>query len=169
MIRTSLSKRERYIFIVTVGVIISALMYNFIFEPTIKRWNSINNKIMLKKAMFRKGLRLLEDRDSIINEYNIHAMSLKNMSKILRHTEELADSFGIKTANIRPRPVAKKEIYEEYIIELQIEGELANINKFVSTLIKAPLFITVKRFDLRSITETPSRFKGTLILSKIII
>ena len=165
----NLSKREKYIFIVTVAIIMSALAYNFIIEPIFKKWHSVNNEIIIEKTRLKKGLKLLDDRNTIINEYNTYAASLKNMSKILSYIEKEALSSGIKTANIRPRPVIQKELYKEYVIELQIEGTFSSINKFVSELINSPIFITVKRFDLRAVTGTSSYLKGTLILSKLII
>ena len=168
MIR-NLSKRERYIFILAVIVVILAISYNFIFKPIFGKWHTLNNEIIIKKARIRKSLKLLGDQNAIINEYNAYAATLTNISKILSYIEKEALSLEIKTANVRPRPVVQKEAYKEYIIEIQIEGEFLNINKFVSQLIKSPLFITVKKLDLRRATETSSYLKGTIILSKLII
>ena len=168
MIR-NLSKRERYIFILAVIVVILAIFYNFILEPVFRKRRSLNNEIIITKARIRKSLKLLETQNTIINEYNTFTSNLTNISKILSYIEKEALLLEIKTANIRPRPVIKKEYYEEYIIELQIEGEFSNINKFISQLIKPPLFITVKKLDLRRVTETSPYLKGTIILSKLII
>lgn len=169
MIRSSLSKREKYIFILTVVVVISALAYNFILGPSFKKWHSLNSEIAIEKARIRKGLRLLETQNTIINEYNTYATSLGNISEILSYIESQTEALGIKTANIRPMPVVQKGLYKEYIIELQIEGEFSDINKFVSLLIKPPIFITVEKFDFRRTEKTSSYLKGTLILSKLIV
>ncbi|MBU1932891.1 MAG: type 4a pilus biogenesis protein PilO [Candidatus Omnitrophica bacterium] len=168
MIR-NLSKRERYIFISVVIVVILAIFYNFILEPVFRKRRSLNNEIIITKARIRKSLKLLETQNTIINEYNAFTSNLTNISKILSYIEKEALLLEIKTANIRPRPVIKKEYYEEYIIELQIEGEFSNINKFISQLIKPPLFVTVKKLDLRRAAETSPYLKGTVILSKLII
>lgn len=168
MIR-NLSKRERYILISAIIVIISAIFYNFIIEPIFRKWHYINNEIIITKARVRKNLKLLETQDTIINEYNTFASNLTNIPKILSYIEKEALLLEIKIANIKPHPVVRKEYYEEYIIELQIEGEFPNINRFISQLIKSPLFITVKKLDLRRTDEASLYLKGTIILSKIII
>ncbi|MFH1854070.1 MAG: type 4a pilus biogenesis protein PilO [Candidatus Omnitrophota bacterium] len=168
MIR-ELSKRERYLFVSVAVIVILAIGCNFVFDPILKKQRIISNEIIIKKTKLRKSLKLLETQDVIVNEYNTYAAAITNISKILSYIEKEALSFGIKTANIKPRPAAQKELYKEYVIELQIEGELSNINKFISQLIKSPLFTTVKKLDLRRAGETTPYFKGTIILSKFII
>lgn len=165
----NLSKREKYIFIATIIVIVSAVAYNIIFVPIGRDWDSLNNEIVVKRAKLTKAIRLLENQDEIIGDYTSYTVSLGNISKILSYIERQADSLGIETSNIKPRPIIKKELYKEYNIELQIRGTFSAINEFVSKLIKPPVFIAVKRFDLRAAREDPSRFKGTLILSHLII
>jgi Tfp pilus assembly protein PilO len=144
-------------------------MYNLIFERIFKRWSGLNNEVVLKKTELRRDIKLLENRNNIISGYNTYAKSIKNISNILGYVQKLADSCAIRTANIRPNPLIQKELYKQYTIELQVEGSFLDITKFLNELIKSPLFITIEKFDLRAQRETPSYFKGTLILSKIII
>ena len=162
------SRRARCIFIITLITALSAVAYNFIIGPFFKRWAEIDNEIIIKKIAIRKDLRLLKNRDLIIKEYNTYGPSIRGMSRVLGYIEDKSVSLGIRTANIKPRPVIQKVLYKEYVIELQIEGSFADLNRFISELVKPPLFITVKKFDLRT-TEAPSLLKGTLILSKFII
>jgi len=169
MLDINLSKRERYIFIITGGIITAALLYNFILEPAFKKWQVLNREIEIKKARFDRGLVLLERKDSIIKEYNSYAKSSKDISKILNYIENLAGLLGVKTGNIKPYPLTQAGIYGEYKIELQIEGQLPELVKFLSELIKLPCFVTVQKFDLRAVSENSNIFKGTIILSKIII
>ena len=169
MFRLNLSKREKYIFTTACVVIMGGLSYSFIFEPLFKKWSTFDNEIVIQKAQFKKSLKLLENRNTIIRDYNSYASSVNNISQILSYIERYAESSGIKTANIQPRPAIQKEFYTEYVIELQIEGAFADINRFITQLIKPPLFISVKQFDLRIAGEGSSNFKGTVILSKLII
>ncbi|MBU4342545.1 MAG: type 4a pilus biogenesis protein PilO [Candidatus Omnitrophica bacterium] len=169
MIKLSFSKREKYILIATFAIIISALAYNFILEHTFKKWSSLNNEIVIKKTAIRNGLRLLETRNTIISEYSDYAVDPAGVSKILRYIEKKALSSEIKTANIRPRPVVQEELYKKYVIELQIEGEFSDINKFVSMLFKPPIFISLEKFDLRASETKSTRLKGTLILYTLAI
>ena len=165
----NLSKREKYISVIVAGIIVLAIAYSFLIEPLFKKWHSFNNEIIKNEIALKKGLRLLENRNDIIREYNSYASSTRTLSRILSYIEKHALSAGVKTANIKPRPVVDKGYYKEYIIELQIEGSFSSINTFASELIKPPLLITIKKFDLRTPTGTPSTLKGTLLLSKLLI
>ncbi|MFC1667204.1 type 4a pilus biogenesis protein PilO [Candidatus Omnitrophota bacterium] len=169
MIRLSFSKPEKYIFIAAFIIIISGLAYHFIIEPFFKKWNSIDAEIVAVKARLKENMHLLENKNTIIKEYNAYAGSPGNISGILSYIERQSESLGIKTADIRSMPVVKKELYREYLIELKIEGRFTAINKFMSRLIKAPMFITVKKFRFKTIAGTSSHLKGTLVLSKIVI
>ncbi|MCX5687472.1 MAG: type 4a pilus biogenesis protein PilO [Candidatus Omnitrophica bacterium] len=169
MLYVKLSKREKYIFTATAIFIAMILLYNFIFEPGFKKWQLINTEIEAKKARINKGIRLLESRNSIIEEYNKYAKSTKNISKLLNYMENLADSLDIKTSNIKPGQAMDKEFSREYSVELQIEGQLQDIIKFLSELIKLPTMVVLKKFDFRLISQNPPIFKGTIIFSKILI
>ncbi len=148
---------------------IIVLLYNFIFEPSLKKLQILNNEITAKTIRMNKGIRLRERRDSIIQEYNRYAKSTKNISEILSEVESYADSIGIKTSNIKPDQAIEMGFYKEYVVELQIEGGLKDIIKFLSELVKLPTLAVLKKFNFRLISQNPSIFKGTVILSKIII
>lgn len=169
MILSNISKRERYIFSITIIIIAAALLYNFIIEAGFKKWRILNNEIAVKRARMAKGIRLVKRRDSIIREYDKYVKSSKNISNILNDMERQADILGIKTSNIKPSQEIEKDFYKERAIELQIEGEMADIIKFVSQIAKPPILAILKKFDFSLISQNPSVFKGTIILSKLII
>lgn len=164
-----LSKREKCIFIIAIGVIIMGMAYNFIFEHLFERWGLLNNEIIAKRAKFNKEIRLLENRNSVISEYNNYARGYKNSSRVLSYIEKSAGSLNIKTSNIKPGQTADKVFYQEYFIELQIEGRFPEIIEFLSGISKLPCFVTIKKFDFRRDQESLYLLKGTVILSKIII
>jgi len=169
MISVSFSKREKNIFMIAVIFIAAALSGNFIFEPCLKKWQSLNNEILVKKAGITKDIRLVKRGDSIIREYNIYAKPAQNITMILNNVENQADSLGIKTSDIKPGQAIERSFYKEYNIELKIEGEMKDIVKFLSALIKTPTLAALKKFDFKLISQNPPVFKGTIVLSKIII
>lgn len=169
MISVNLTKREKYIFVTAACFIGVAILYNFIFEPIMKKLHALDTEVFIKKFKFGKNLKLLEKRNAVIEEYNNYAKSSKHVPQILNYIENLAGSMAIKTSNIRPSSVRQAVFYKEYDIELQIEGGLPDIIKFLSELVKFPVFLTVKKFDFRTLSENPAFFKGSVILSKIII
>ncbi len=169
MVTGIFSKREKYIFTAAVIFISMALLYNFIVEPGIKRWKILNSEIAAKKAVMDNGIRLIERREGILREYDQYAKFTKNISKVLSDVENKADSLNVKTSNIKPGMEIDKGLYKEYSMELQIEGEMQDIIKFLSELAKLPTFVISKKFDFRLIEQNPPIFKGTVILSKIII
>jgi Tfp pilus assembly protein PilO len=169
MIYASFSKREKNIFIIAIIFIAAALSCNFIFKPCIEKWQSLNKEILIKKARISKDIRLIERGDTIIREYNIYTKPAQNITMILNNVENQADSLGIKTSNIKPGQAIERSFYKEYNIELQIEGEMKDIVKFLSALIKTPTLAALKKFDFKLISQGPPIFKGTIVLSKIII
>jgi Tfp pilus assembly protein PilO len=169
MIFPHLSRREKYIFIIAVITVVSAITYKFIFEPVLKKMTDLDKELFVKTAALRKSRALLQNRNGIIEEYNSYAVSFESASGILSYIKKQADSSKIKTANMKPLPVSQKELYSEYTIELQIEGEAENIVKFISALNVPPVFITVKKFNLRAENNPDSYLKGILILGDVLL
>ena len=169
MLPINLSKREKYIFTTTIVFVAMALLYNFLAEPCLKKWQFMDNEIKIKKVRMNKGLRLLQRRNSIIEEYNQYAKTTNNISKVMNYMENLADSLGIKTSNIKPGQAIEKGLCKEYVIDLQIEGQMENIIKFVSQLESLTTLAALKKFDFKLISQNPSIFKGTIILSKVLL
>jgi len=110
----------------------------------------------------------LESKGIIIKDYDIYVTRVKDTSEVLGYLEKTTKKFGIKTSNIRPRTAVEKDLYKEYVVEIEIQGTLDEINDFISEIVKPPAFITVTRFDLRQVIET-SYLKGTLTLSKLLL
>ncbi len=166
-----ISKREKYLFIFTIVIIAGVVICNFMLGPLFEKWTSLDDEIIAKKAAIKKGLRLLEKRDAIVKKYNFYAKTPRNISNLLSYIEKKAILFDIKTSNIKPWPVIQKDLYKEYVVELQVQGNVDRINAFASELLKSPLFISIKRFDIKTLEENVpiSEVKGTITLSKIII
>jgi len=168
MINLKLSQREKYIFITSLIVIGAALSYNFIIEPFLDKWKTIDSKIMITKARLKKGIRLLNGKDDIINRYKNYSYSGKDISDILNYIENKASSLGIEILNIAPLPLIENEFYDELLIKIEIECEFIDIKRFTSELLERPVFF-VKEANIK-VTEKPSlKTKATLILSKTII
>lgn len=169
MVFMTFSKRERYVFAITITFIVIVVLYNFVFEPGFNKWRILNNEIAVNTAKMDRGLRLLERKEFIIREYNRRAGSDKSISEILSDLEGRAVSLGIKTRNIKPGEVMEAGHYRECAIELEIEGELKNIIKFLSGLVEIPALAVLKKLNLKVISQSPPIFKGTIIISKIVI
>ncbi|MDO8602770.1 MAG: type 4a pilus biogenesis protein PilO [Candidatus Omnitrophota bacterium] len=164
-----ISRRENYIFIAAMALIVTALLYNFIIEAGFKKWQVLNSEIAARRAIMNKGIRLMKRRDFIVQEYNEHAKVTKNISRILNDIERQADVFGVKTSNIKPGLEIEKDFYREHSMEIQIEGDMADIIKFISQIAKPPTQAILKEFDFSLVSQNPPVFKGTIVLSKIII
>ena len=169
MFSINLSKREKSIFIITAVLIAAALLFNFLLEPGIEKFRTANNEIAVKKAVIKKYAGLLEKKDLITAEYSRYAGSDKDISQVLNYLENLAGSLRVRTRNIKPGQVFESVLYNEYKLELEVEGEPEYIIKFLSEIARFPALIVLKKFDLKLFSQDPLMFKGTIILSKILI
>jgi len=164
----SLSKRERRILILASVVVAFAIVYNFTVKPFLASWNNAAAELAVRKVQFKRIAKLLKRGDDIIKNYNIYASSVNSVSETMGYIEKRAAMLDIKTDNIKPKLV-DTNMGKECIIDLQIEGKVLCINKFISELIEEPVFVILKKCNLRSASNNPSFLKGTLTLSKLII
>jgi len=169
MIFQVFSKREKYIFAIAIIFIAVTVPYIFIIEPGLKKWQDFHSEIRNKTAEMNRAAGLIEKKEIIILEYDNYSKSVKNIAGVLGDLENQAESCGIKTGNIIPGCEIEKGLYKECRIELQIEGEMDGIIEFLSGLAKFPNLAISKKINFKIISQNPPIFKGTIILSKIII
>lgn len=168
-----LTKREKIIFYFTSGIIVIALFFNFIFEPIIKNFWSLNQEISSCSMKLERYLRLLSEKERIKSSYSkisalvkIEGSQEEIIAGVLTELESLTRHAGLRIADVRPQ--AAKEIgpYREFLIELRQEGTMEDFLRFIYDLENSPHLLRIKRLQLNS-KATSQLLEGTFLISKV--
>lgn len=171
-----LSKRERNGFYLAVIVITGVLAYILVIEPVWTKWQDLNKEVSNKEIQLLKNLKILAQRDIIAQLYDKYAEDIKmkgsveeETAVILREIENIARTSNTHITDIKPLRVQDMEFYKEYYVELESEGSISDLAKFIYDLQNSKQILKVKYLRLNPRDETAEVLKGYMIVTKILI
>lgn len=171
-----LSRRERYGFYIAILIVTGVLSYIIVIEPLWKKWQELNGSITNRESQLLKNLKILSQRDAIAQLYDKYAENIKmkgsveeETATILREVENIARLSNTYITDIKPQRVQDMEFYKEYYVELEAEGDISNIAKFIYDLQNSKQILKVRYLRLNPRDDTGDELKGYMIVTKILI
>ena len=150
-----LTGREKTIFYLTAGVIVFALVFNFLLMPLFGKLGRLNREIALTRMKLVKYSWLLSQKDALMAKYVVGGSSgntsgqddplLSGLSTI----EGLAQQSNIRIIDIRPdMQVGSSGQHKEALIELRAEGEAKGFFAFIYKLENNLSLLKIKKFQM---------------------
>ncbi|MFH1201531.1 MAG: type 4a pilus biogenesis protein PilO [Candidatus Omnitrophota bacterium] len=169
-----LSKRERTILYLTVGIVVCISGYNLILSPLFKMYGELNQEVLAKRIALEKATRLIGQKENIENEYKKFSSILKasgsvqeQMAELLSEIEAIARRDAIPISNMRPQPIQDKKFYKKFIIEIKCEAEMSRLLKFFYELETSKSLLKIESLKVNPrVAESPI-LEASLIISKI--
>ena len=172
---SNITKREKTLGIITVGILIAALIYNFIIEPLAQRWSDLEKEIREKEAILRKHSRVLRNKNIIekmhseFTEY-FEAEKLtpeEENAKALSSIEKLARNARVRITNIKPLAARDFDAYAKYTFRVTTESRIGELTKFIYEMKSSQQLLKVERMVLRAKEREPDTIKAILHISEI--
>lgn len=176
MLLKHFSKREKSILYFAIVIITGIVLYSMALEPLWKKWKDLNESISNKEIQIIKNLKIMAQKDTISRLYDQYAENIKmkgseeeETATILREIENIARMSSTRIIDIKPHKVQDMDFYKEYTIELEAEGDVSNLSRFIYELQSSKQILKVKHLRLNPKDDTGSVLKGYMIVSKILI
>ena len=171
----NIKKREKLLAVATISVALIAVIYNFIIEPVIGRWNTIDKKITDKEIILEKYSRILRDKNTIeklrakyakyfeTNKLTPEEESAAALSVI----EKIARQTNVKITNIKPLSSKSYGSYNKFTFRIATEAKLDELTKFIYDLQSSDQLLKVDRMVLQAKESEASVIKAMLNVTKI--
>lgn len=173
---SQLSKRERMLFILTVSVIISSGLINFIITPLNKKWRRLNNQIKNLNEKFSRYSKILSLEKEIEEKYKAYAEHLKvrtsneeALASVLQEIEKFARSSGVTITNIVPSGLEIKDFYHKFEVRMDIESNISSLVRFLYELQKSKHLFRIIRLNITTKSGTEDILRSSIQLIKIFI
>lgn len=171
----NITKRERYLGLLTVSIAIIALIYNFVIEPLVKQWNALNEEIRDKEVLLTKHTRISRSKDAIERLHSEYAKYLQkekltvdeDSAMALSNIEKLARGANVHITNIKPLALKNFENYNKYTFRVTTESSIGELTKFIYDLQSSEQLIRVERVVLRAKEHKPDTITSMLHITKI--
>lgn len=159
-----LTKREKIILYLTLGIITLSLGFNFIITPILMRNENLSKEINLSQVRIKKYHHLLNKKDYLQSEYNklgavprVSGQPEDEVVNALSELENLAKKAEIRIIDLRPQGVSRTTpAYKEVAIDLRTEGMMKGYINFIYHLENSPSLLRIKRFQLNSKPNSPA-------------
>lgn len=122
-----LSRRERNIAAVTLGLALVTGLYVYCGEPVALRWLDLHRQVVAAEEELAQLRNLTEHKDRIEREYRKlqGAVTTGRTEQELKVTllseiDGLARGCGLEVSSVKPTSVRKEGLFERYGIELQV-------------------------------------------------
>lgn len=176
MIFSNLSNREKRLFYFTITLILIWIVQRFAIKPIFVKWKEIDEKIAVSSLKLEKNTKIISRKERIKREYENYASSVKmegteeeEMAKFLTEIESLASKSSVRITDIKPRPIKRVQIFKKYIVELEAEGDISQLSKFIYDIQNSSQLLKVDKFSLGTKGAGTNLLKCHLLVSKILI
>ena len=171
------SKRERYLAIITLSVVLIAVVYAFLIAPLSMVWKNLNNQIRSKINTLEKDSNILANQNALESDYaklSKYAKSGRSdeqaAADTLTYIENVSRNDSCFIINIKPVGVTNGPSYKEILTDVTAEASMEQFSKFLYD-IENPRdnLINIKRFTISTKSGQTGPLKGTFLISKILL
>lgn len=171
----NITKREKLLGLVTIGVVLIVSIYNFTIEPLAKQWDSLNNEVRDKEVLLRKHSRISYSKDAIEKLYTEYTgyfrkedLTPEEESAIaLSNIEKLARGANAHITNIKPLTIKSFENYNIFTYRVATESRIGELTKFIYDLQSSEQLLKVERMVLRAKEREHDIIKAILHITKV--
>jgi hypothetical protein len=175
----SLSKfsgREKAVLFVTVLVVSAALIDMVVIKPLVKKTDSLDAQIDSRETEIRKNLKIMSQKQRIeIQQASyrpyLGARSSENeeFTVFLKEVDTLARENGVYVVDLKPTGTKVTVDSTKYLINLNIEAEVAALAKFMYSLEDSKKLMTVEKYQISPKSKDSQTAKCSLLISKLVI
>jgi hypothetical protein len=153
----TLKKQELMLLYAVAGLIAIFIISRFIFVPFHAKLAAFDREIVLKEARFKRGLSLVENKETIENEYAKYdsyfslqgASSEEAVAAFLKEIEKVSRSTGMVILDVKPQKEAEEEkSSRQYQINIKAEAGIEDLVKFLHVLHNSSLLFSAEKLVL---------------------
>lgn len=170
----NLNSRERFILIITLGLTVSFIAYQFVIRPIHEGSMDINDRLLLAHDQLIKARQLVAQKPLVEARYQYLKDLIGGVDSeeaqipvIVSKIEGAARQSNIHIANIQPqKPVVEKEA-EFLEVELEIDGQWLDIVQFFYLLQQRPNLYFIDEINLEKYSDAENTLRGRMVISRM--
>jgi len=169
-----LNSRETMILIITLGLVVFFLAFQFVVKPMHEKAAGINDQLRVVRAKLLKARQMVAQKSLVEARYQ-HLVDLigvvdsedAQMPTIVTKIESAARESNIHIANIQPQKSAVLKEARFLTVELEIDGQWLDIVNFLNLIQQQPNFYFINELNLEKYSGTVSSLRGRIVVSRM--
>ena len=163
MSQIKISQKEKIGISIAAAILFLAIVDRLILTPIKDTLGQINRQTNITERKLAYSLNNLNQKELITSEYQKYGLQLKENSSdeektasMLSEIEKLAKKSGVSLVDVKSQPSKNIDFYEELIIEVNAQGSMGDLVRFLHNLHDSPLLLRTQslHFDLKDKDST---------------
>jgi len=171
-----LSNKEKIGLSIALVFVAVASLDRLLIDPIRGKFQRINQAIKISEKQLGHDLRNVRQRDQIAGQFEKYVQYVQRsgsdeeeVAKILGEIEALARQSNVHLADMKPQTPKEIDFYKEYFIEIEAEGEIASLTKFLHQLNTSSQLLRVEKLRLNSRKKGDKTLKASMLITKILV
>jgi len=174
---SKLSAQEKRFAYITVGFFVLALFDRVFFGPVMSQLKSLDEQIEQEKNMAKRDLRFLSYKNKIIKEDEAFRVYYDQkfqteeeiIAAFLKKVEVLASESQVNLIKVSPDDSVAQKGFVEYFANLECNGPLANLAKFMHAIDASPEMLRITKFSVTPKKASEQDVQSAMTVAKMII
>ena len=170
------SQREKFLFGATFLAMSVGMLYAGIYLPIHNQSVSLRERIDLAETQLQKTERTIyrgkftqEEYQTLLEYFKQSSSDEQEMSSMLSQIESAARGIDMRIVDMKPRRPKLNDLYNQFLINLEIDGELVSVTEFIHKLQSSPYLFHIDEMRLNKPSPQMPELKCQVTLSKILI
>ncbi len=175
MFLDKLSKREKIGAFVGAAVLLILFLDSMVIKPVTARIRTLNKEIKASETQLNRYMRNLSREEAVLKEYEKYSKYVKKAgsdeeetAKILGEIETLARESNLALADMKPRMPRMIGFYKEYMVEIEVEGDMSSLVSFLYQLNNSTQLLRAEKVRLYPRKKGAAVIKGAMLVTKIL-
>ena len=157
----------------TAAVLGIALVYFFGLDSFVKEWQSTGQEIVLLEAKLKRSASLVKRKSKIESEFKNYAGLLhpqdsgQMRTQALSEIEKVTREQSLKVLEMRPLPTRRQGPFQEYVVEVNVEGTMDQLVQFIYHLQGISGLLRVERFQVTAKGSQSSLLKAVMTVTRL--
>lgn len=159
------------------GLAAALIIFKAVLGPFHEKLMTLGKQVVLQESKLKRGLMLIESRETIHNEYGNYAsyFSLQEYSNeeavagFLKQLEKISRDSGFLILDIKPQKNAEVDAAsKQFQINIKAESDMKTLVSFLYGLYTSPLLFSVEKMVLVPKTEGSSQLNVNVTLMGVL-
>ncbi len=174
---SKLSPKEKKIFYMAVFFVLAAFLDRLFLGPAMTRLKSLDEEIEHERNIIKSDLRFLSFKNRILKENNAfsayYAAKAQSDEEIiasfLKNIEMFASQAKVNLVKVNPSGSKQKKDYMEYYTNLECEGRLEDVAKFIYSVNTSSGLLKIIKLSINHKKAGLEYVNAAMTITKIII
>lgn len=171
-----LNKREKILFYITVLFSAVVLLHIAVISPLLKKGDMLLRETAKKEVRCRRNFSIISSKQKIQEDFKMYTGIIKKTASdeeetasLLKQIESLAQKSKVSLSSIKPKRVTEVEFYKRYAVEIEGEGSLRQLVRFLYYIQNTDQILKAERLRVNVKSSSSSRLKYSVLITRILI